>query len=356
MNHDIKVQLIRTLFFNILIPFFLYGNASAQCLDPSLSPSRNFNLKAFYLQTLGPDNSFLSISNNELNSGYTSSFFYTDIDGAMVFKVPSNGATTSNSSYPRVELRQTGEDANWKIDDQNEHYIEAECCVVNIPTEKPKLIIGQIHGSESNSELLKLRWTGYEPGECFVEARFQTNDYGGSEYGVKLAEGLSLGDKIFYSLSMINGTINVEVNGESASQTYSGTYYGYTDRYYFKAGNYLQYESREPSIYGLVKFYKLSLRKGGTNANEEILASANFNVNLSLNSHAFEVHYQLHISSYVRITIYDLMGRMVATSNVENVPPGRHTEKINCPSPKRGMYIINFLSSRTRHSSKLFVL
>jgi hypothetical protein len=35
----------------------------------------------------------------------------------MVFSTPENGGTTSGSSYPRNELRQTSAGANWKLTD-----------------------------------------------------------------------------------------------------------------------------------------------------------------------------------------------------------------------------------------------
>jgi hypothetical protein len=232
-----------------------------------LNPGENFDLSAWKLQTINEvDNSFLEIKGSENLKIYSSSFFYTNQqDEAMVFKVPSNGGTTSaHASYPRVELRQLTDGANWKISDQNEHYLTARCKVINVAEVKPKTIIGQIHGHENNSELLKLRWTGYKPGECFIEARFQTNDSVGSEYGIKLAENLSLGDMVDYTITMKEGTINVTVNGNSGSQTYTHEFYGTTDEYYFKAGNYIQWNddivSAPPVIYGITKFYHLSLK------------------------------------------------------------------------------------------------
>ena len=55
-------------------------------------------------------------------------------------------------------------------------FLTAQCKVIVVATAKPQSIIGQIHGSETNSELLKIRWTGYLAGKCYVEARYQTND------------------------------------------------------------------------------------------------------------------------------------------------------------------------------------
>jgi hypothetical protein len=57
---------------------------------------------------------------------------------------------------------------------------------------------------------------------------------------------------------MKKGVVNVSVNGKSVSQTYTTQYYGTTDGYYFKAGDYLQY-SNSNQVFSEVKFYSLVL-------------------------------------------------------------------------------------------------
>lgn len=241
-------------------------NKKMSQVDPIKSPTSNFDLKDWKLQTISSSNTSTDISANALVAGYSSSFFYTDSsDGSMVFRVPSNGGTTNNSTYPRCELRQMTAGANWALADATEHYLNAECKVTQVANAKPQIIIGQIHGSEINSEMIKLRWSGNESGKCFVEARFENNDAIKAEYGVKLATGLSLGDLITYTITMKSGKITVTVNGTSASQTYTSAFFGTTDAYYFKAGNYFQYNNQTVSdptvIYGQTQFYKLSLDK-----------------------------------------------------------------------------------------------
>jgi len=234
----------------------------SQTLTVVLPPSSYFDLSAWKLQTLDASNAFTEIMSAQLVAGFNSDLFYTNPpDNSMVFKVPSNGATTSGSTYPRTELRQMSGGANWELFDPTEHYLIAQCKVITVASAKPQTIIGQIHGSDDESELLKLRWTGYLPGQCFIEALYQANDAIRTEYKVKLAEGLSLGSLITYVISMKNGTITTTVNGNSASQTYTTNFYGTTDRYYFKAGNYLSYNGIDPIIIGQNQFYKLSLSR-----------------------------------------------------------------------------------------------
>lgn len=246
--------------------FSFDNNSNRVQLDPLQSPGLNFDLNDWKLQTISSSNTFTEISATKLVAGYSSDLFYTDSgDGSVVFKVPSNGGTTGGSTYPRCELRQMGGGANWTLADDTEHYLYAECKVTNVANAKPQIIIGQIHGSEVNSEMIKLRWTGYEAGKCSIQARFENNDATQAEYGVTLASGLSLGDLISYTITMKSGKITVTVNGNSASQTYTSDYFGTTDRYYFKAGNYFNYNNQtvpDPTvIFGQTQFYKLSLDK-----------------------------------------------------------------------------------------------
>lgn len=267
-RHIIIVLLVAGQVFHI-------GNLNAQN-----TPGENFDLSAWKLQTLAD----LDSSRIEVNpvGTHTSNFFYTNsVDDAMAFKVPSNGGTTPNASYPRVELRQLGTGANWPLADINEHYLSAQCRVMEVSEVKPKIIIGQIHGSQSNSELLKIRWTGYEPGDCIIEARFQTDDNVGSEYGVTLASGLSLGDTINYTVTMIQGVVEVTINGNTASQTYTSQYYGTTDRYYFKAGSYIQWNEEivGPTVVsGETLFYELEVEENIISA----LPSINTNNSLTV--------------------------------------------------------------------------
>ena len=82
-------------------------------LNPSLPPSDNFDLTTWKLQLPINDAGGLSgqdsaeVSETELNDGYESEYYFTGPDGAMVFRAPDEGATTSaNTRYTRVELRE----------------------------------------------------------------------------------------------------------------------------------------------------------------------------------------------------------------------------------------------------------
>lgn len=351
--------------FHLMLTSFFYNDANAQQntflktdnftfdnnsnrvqLDPLQSPGLNFDLKDWKLQTINSSNLAIDIPASNLVFGYTSSLFYTDPnDGSIVFRVPSNGGTTSNSTYPRCELRQMGGGANWALSDATEHYLYAECKVTQVANAKPQTIIGQIHGSEINSEMIKLRWTGYEVGKCSIQARFENNDATQAEYGVTLANGLSLGDLITYTITMKSGKTTVTVNGNSASQTYTSDYFGTTDRYYFKAGNYLQYNNQtvtDPIIYGQTQFYKLSLDK--------TLGTRDFDLSdLRIYPNPVESVLNINYANLVsKIQVYNELGQSVLKSFSNTMNP-----QIDMSQLAKAIYYVEVLSEGKREIIKV---
>jgi hypothetical protein len=349
---------------NTILFCFLLITVDLFSQDSSQPPGANFDLSAWKLQTLKEeDGSFFEVNTTSELSTHSSNFFYTDTwDGAMVFRVPSNGGTTSSgTSYPRIEFRQIQDGGNWKLSDTNEHFLTAKCKVIEVAQVKPKTVIGQIHGSESNSELLKLRWTGYKPGECFVEARFQTNDNVGSEYGVTLATGLSLGDMIDYTITMKQGLVTVTVNGHSATQTYTTQFYGTNDKYYFKAGNYIQWNddivSAPPVIFGVNKFYKLTLHDD-TLPTDITFSEKNNQFKIYPNPVNNFVTIESNLTGYgdVRIQIIDNNGIILKSKDL-NIVRGdeKFRENIDLSELKSGVYHIRYIAGQKTEVRKLVI-
>lgn len=334
----------------IIILFWAIFGIQLYALNPQLPPGSNFDLSAWKVQTLDDNFKLFTAYSADLVNGYTSQFFNTNpSDGSLVFKVPSNGeAITGATGYPRVELRQMSAGANWSLSDPTEHSLTAQCKVLAVAQAKPQTIIGQIHGSETNSELLKIRWTGYQAGQCKIEARYELNDATQAEYGVTLASGLSLGDLIDYIITMKNGAINCTVNGVSASQTYSTTYFGSTDAYYFKAGNYFQYNPQtvpDPTvIYGQNQFYKLSLIKQITDV-QNIADINQFSI------YQLPAENKLCINSIspspqkIAIGLYDSNGRLIKKTNINT----NQNQIIDVSELASGVY---FVKSETPTFSK----
>jgi len=346
--------------FTLIISFIILST-SICAQNPSRPPGQNFDLSAWKLQTLDTGLNFTEIQPADLTNGYTSSFFYTSTnDGSIVCRVPSNGSTTNGSSYPRVEFRQISSGANWKLTDATEHYLTAQCKVIAVAQAKPQTIIGQIHGSETNSELLKIRWTGYLSGQCKIEARYELNDATQAEYGVTLASGLSLGDLINYTITMKNGTITCTVNGVSASQTYTTAFFGTTDAYYFKAGNYLQYNPQtvpDPTvIYGQNQFYKLSLIKI-TTAVQTIGEINQFSVFSNPGTDRILINYELIKQSKVSLSIYDFSGRKVKSLiSSENQSSGIYNQSFKISDLKCGIYLAQLNAENQLNTIKFIVV
>jgi len=348
------------IYFTLILWFYILST-TVFAQNPSRPPGQNFDLSAWKLQTLDAGLNFTEIQPADLTSGYTSSFFYTNSsDGSIVLRVPSNGSTTSGSSYPRVEFRQISAGANWKLTDATEHYLTTQCKVIAVAQVKPQTIIGQIHGSETNSELLKIRWTGYLAGQCKIEARYELNDATQAEYGVTLASGLSLGDLIDYTITMKNGTINCTVNGVSASQTYTIAFFGTTDAYYFKAGNYLQYNPQtvpDPTvIYGQNQFYKLSLIKT-TTAVQSIGDINQFSVFPNSATERIQIDYELVKQSKVSLSIYDFSGRKVKSLiSSENQSSGIYNQSFDISDLKCGIYFARLNTENQSNTLKFIVI
>lgn len=228
----------------------------------SQTPGDNFDLSHWKLQGLDDSLNRISIYPSELESGFTNQWFYSTTSNNMFLKCPSNGESIVKGGSPRVELRQTGDWADWSINDSKVHKLKVRCYVHSSGNGEvlPKVNIGQIHGREHNTEMVKLVWKGYKDNKCLIEARLQEDSPERTEYRDTLAQNLSLGDEINYEITMCKGKVEVKLNGKSTSQTYTSLYYGTADKYYFKAGCYFSKGTSE-NIYGLVEITKLELTK-----------------------------------------------------------------------------------------------
>lgn len=349
-------------FVRLCCCLFLCATTVFPQLNPALPPGSNFDLSAWKLQTLDTDFGFIEISAANLTAGYTSNFFYTDkTDGSMVFRAPSNGQPTSGAHYPRVELRQMTNGANWALSSSTEKILSTQCRVFTVASATKKMVIGQIHGSDTVSELLKLRWVGDAPGQCSVDARFKTNDTAKTEFGVVLASGLTLGDKVTYTIRMKSGTITVTANGGSASQTYTSTYFGTTDKYYFKAGDYLQYASSDSTIYGQSQFYALVLGAATSTAGDGGALSRAKTVALDQNypnpcNPTTEIHYSIQAPGFARLAVYTVTGQEVAVLAAGEQQAGEHRVQFDGRNLPSGCYFYRLTSGGNVRVRKLLLL
>lgn len=119
-------------FWKITLPFDKDGNASpTNCVKYSC---RNNNAADLY-----------GLNEVAANSKYND-YFYED-NGWVIFKAFAGGATTTNSQYPRAELRglnENGDDDYFSMSDHQE--LEVTVKVLEVPTNRPEVNMVQIHG------------------------------------------------------------------------------------------------------------------------------------------------------------------------------------------------------------------
>jgi hypothetical protein len=234
-------------------------------LYSSFSPSRNFNLTHWKI-TLPIDRSgtFSGAASEVKNlKGYVNSkYFFMSSDGAMVFKAPVGGATTSGSRYARSELREMKglERAAWTIAEGGfmEATLEVDQAPILFKGGKGRVVVGQVHGQDE--ELVRLYWekdTLYFvndiAGATGQETKFALTNKAGSTPSVALNERFS------YSIDVATDRVKVTVSADG--QTYTATddinQAWRSDAFYFKAGMYLGVNETQGTGYGQTSFYDL---------------------------------------------------------------------------------------------------
>lgn len=168
----------------------------------------------------------------ELN-GYADDYFHVNTAGdAVVFRAHANGVTTKGSSYPRSELREmqnNGKDkASWSIaSGGGTHTMEITQAVTHLPTQKPHVVVGQIHDADDDVIVFRL-----EKKKLFI-------DHNGTA-GPVLTSNYQLGTKFTVKFVAGGGAVRCYYNGvyvESYPSTATGCY--------FKAGMYTQSKTTE---------------------------------------------------------------------------------------------------------------
>lgn len=238
----------------------------------SITPSKTFNL-AHWKITLPIDrNGAFSGTASEVKnlSGYQHrNYFYTGLDGAMVFKAPVEGATTGGSKYARSELREMNgsERAAWTI--KQGGFMKATLEIDEVPTlfngMKGRIIVGQVHGRDD--ELARLYWdkeTLYfendQAGGTARETKFILTNSVGARPNV------SLNEKFTYTIDVTPNRVKVTVYADGQTYTAADTIHQAwkSDAFYFKAGTYLGVNETQGIGYGQTSFHALKFSHPGT--------------------------------------------------------------------------------------------
>jgi len=233
--------------------------SAAPALNPGVAPGGNFNLSVWELQLpTGSSGSVTTIPPAQLKgaNGFHDQYFFTNTtDGSMSFWDPENGVHTTNSKFPRSELREmtsSGAAADWAI--PGTHKLSATLKVTQVPS---SVCVGQIHlgSGGSTKPLLELF---YAPNGNITMAIEQT-PAGGNEVRHP-AGNVPLGTQWSYVIGLTGGnTISLVING-GATQKWALPS-SFTSKYhmYFKAGDYDQTEGSSSAVGAKVQFYALSI-------------------------------------------------------------------------------------------------
>jgi poly(beta-D-mannuronate) lyase len=280
------------------------NNGTSGVLDPKIAPSGNFDLSTWKLNTPENNGSGFSetISVEEINNGYeNSNYFYTGVDGGMVFKCPVYGFKTSaNTSYTRVELREMlrGTDTsistqgvnknNWvfgtsPISDRNaaagfDGEMNATLAVNHVTTTGDsshigRVIIGQIHAN--NDEPIRIYYRKLKDNTLgSIYFAHEPTDGNGSEQWHEMigtrsntvsnpTDGIALNEKFSYTIKVVGDSLTVTIIREgkdnvvkTVNMVNSG--FNVSGQYmYFKAGIYHVNNSGDASDYAQATFYAL---------------------------------------------------------------------------------------------------
>jgi len=192
------------------------------------------------------DNIADEITQPELATYVSDPFFMVNsAANGVAFRAYANGATTSNSGYPRSELREMTSDgtkeASWSSA-TGTHTMTIREAITHLPSVKPGVVAGQIHNASDDVIMIELNNK-----TLYVENN-------GKNIGT-LDANYALGTTFTVTIVASDGHLRVSYNGSQKvdfSKSGSG--------YYFKAGCYTQSnlsKGDSASAYGEVIIYDL---------------------------------------------------------------------------------------------------
>lgn len=203
------------------------------------------------------------VSSSRLVAGYSSLYFLPAPSG-IEFWCPVDGVTTSGSSYPRTELREQLDGANYNWNYTSfDSILTATVAVMQVPS-TTKIVIGQIHdngaGGISGQPLIKLIYDTANGGELRANYRLLPTD-ANSQPAVTIKTGIALGSPFAYTIKLTKaGLLTVQYNGESPVVIVASLATAWQAQgLYFKAGDYVQDNAGASSEGGGIKFMALAI-------------------------------------------------------------------------------------------------
>jgi poly(beta-D-mannuronate) lyase len=178
-----------------------------------------------------------------------SPYFHVDPTGSgVVFQANAGGVTTSNSGYPRSELREMmaggNDEASWSTT-SGTHAMSVQLAITHLTAAKPQVTVAQIH--DDADDVLVVRLDG--PGHLYVE-------HNGDDYG-DMDTAYRLGSVFTVEFTVASGHIRISYNGVPKVD-----YAKSSGGDYFKAGCYTQSNTSKgdaPDSYAQVIIYHLTV-------------------------------------------------------------------------------------------------
>src|SRR4051794_20476644 len=199
------------------------------------------------------------VASESLTSGYRSGYFCVETSGAVKFWAPVNGATTDGSDYPRSELRYVidpdDDNVNWNAG-HDDAGLAAHLIVERVPSSTQKVVVGQIHGFQTNA-FIKLRYQ-YNPSTHTAAVAALVNEdpnaSGSTNYGS--IGGLTNGQPFTYSIAVGHRVVTIRINAQLLT-TFHVPYGWLHVPMYFKAGTYDQASGSNSTDGGRIAFSQL---------------------------------------------------------------------------------------------------
>lgn len=202
-------------------------------------------------------------------ANYSTSPYFQALSGCdgVKFRAPVNGATTSNSGYPRSELREMASggtsQASWSTS-AGTHIMYIDQAITSVPKNKQHVVAGQVHDADDDVIVIRLEYP-----KLFI-------DINGDD-GPVLDPNYQLGKRFTVKFVAGSGQIRIFYNG---SDTPAYTLKKSTSGCYFKAGAYTQSNCTKESDcsennFGEVEVYKLLVGHSNSNAEPELAVGTN---------------------------------------------------------------------------------
>ncbi|MFP6850532.1 MAG: polysaccharide lyase family 7 protein [Pseudomonas sp.] len=205
-----------------------------------------------------------TIATPALAGGYQDRYFQSK-DGTISFWAPVNGSTTSNSEYPRSEMRETYADGslrNWSYSAAT-NVLSATAKVTQVPS-NGVIAFSQIHTKQSTSPPLMLGYqysakAGY--GSVVIAFRGKPSDADSKK--IVLSSKIKLNQDFSYKINLgKDGTLSIALTEPSGTIK---SWQGKLDKawkshsLYFKAGVYTLDNSGYGTEAGATTFKQLKL-------------------------------------------------------------------------------------------------